>query len=328
LGRVNLLVGKNNVGKTSVLEALYLYASFGAPNILWDLIGSRDEQHQSPLPGMGVLSMFRSGPRGAMQIGSSDRLMTVGMNRYGRLPSEPTPFELGWREIPGAEILWAVEFTLEQSRRTVFLSDLPPNSSSLMGMLSNAATYPVVPAAFIPAFGLNTSFSPQLWDAIALTPMEEAVSDAVRIVIPDLDRISFLGSKRDGSRIPFIKLQDNGPLPLRRLGDGANRILSLALTLANARGGMVLIDEIENGVHHSVQPKVWEFIFRAAQQLDVQVFATTHSSDCLNAFSAAASGSPEAGLVTRLESSPSGVRAVEIEEELLAIVAQEHVEIR
>ncbi len=74
LGRVNLIVGKNNVGKTSVLEAIYLYANPGNPEVLLDLISTRDEFDQPQVPqakrpppnarpGQGDLSWKRGNPR-------------------------------------------------------------------------------------------------------------------------------------------------------------------------------------------------------------------------------------------------------------------------
>ena len=60
------------------------------------------------------------------------------------------------------------------------------------------------------------------------------------------------------------------------------RIARLALLLFSG-GKVVLVDEIENGLHHSVLPQLWQFIEHAAQQLDLQVFATTHSFECVEA---------------------------------------------
>jgi AAA15 family ATPase/GTPase len=70
-------------------------------------------------------------------------------------------------------------------------------------------------------------------------------------------------------------------VPIPFMGDGVKRVLSIVLAIASASGGVVLIDEIENGLHYSVQKQVWQAIAEAARRLDVQVFATTHSWECL-----------------------------------------------
>ena len=64
---------------------------------------------------------------------------------------------------------------------------------------------------------------------------------------------------------------------------GMSRILSLALAIATVPGGIVLVDEIENGIHHSVMEKVWRAIGAFARNYDVQLFATTHSYECIGA---------------------------------------------
>jgi predicted ATPase len=53
------------------------------------------------------------------------------------------------------------------------------------------------------------------------------------------------------------------------------------LAIANAKGGIVLIDEVENGFHHQILADVWRSIADAARNFDVQVFATTHSWECV-----------------------------------------------
>lgn len=81
-----------------------------------------------------------------------------------------------------------------------------------------------------------------------------------------------------------VKLGDTLPrAPIGILGDGIWRILGLALSLVNARGGTLIVDEIDTGLHHSVMAKVWKMILETAKRLDVQVFATSHSLDCVRA---------------------------------------------
>jgi predicted ATP-dependent endonuclease of OLD family len=87
---------------------------------------------------------------------------------------------------------------------------------------------------------------------------------------------------------------------LRTFGDGVNRLFGVILSLCNARNGVLLVDEIENGLHYSVQTEIWRTIFRLANTLNVQVFATSHSWDCVRAFQEAASESPQDGVLVRL----------------------------
>ncbi len=72
------------------------------------------------------------------------------------------------------------------------------------------------------------------------------------------------------------------------------RALGISLALVNVKDGILLIDEFENGLYYSVQPDLWQSIFRVARRLNVQVFATTHSWDCVEGFQKAASTEKQA----------------------------------
>lgn len=75
-------------------------------------------------------------------------------------------------------------------------------------------------------------------------------------------------------------------IPIGSMGDGIWRLLGIALALVQARGGVLLVDEIDTGLHYSVLIDMWRLVFETARQLDVQVFATTHSRDCYEALAA------------------------------------------
>jgi AAA15 family ATPase/GTPase len=114
------------------------------------------------------------------------------------------------------------------------------------------------------------------------------------------------------------------------MGDGMNRLLGITLALAVVSGGILLVDEIENGIHYSVQTDVWRTILRAAESLNVQVFATTHSWDCIRAFAAATNEMEgTAGILYRLDRRIKGeVRPVRYTQEEMAIAAEQQIEVR
>ncbi len=100
-------------------------------------------------------------------------------------------------------------------------------------------------------------------------------------------------------------------MPLALLGEGTSRLTSIVLAILSSTGGFVLIDEIENGLHHSCHKTVSAALFETAQRADVQVFATTHSREFATAACAAASErlQPELAYI-RLERSNGAVRAI------------------
>ncbi len=72
-------------------------------------------------------------------------------------------------------------------------------------------------------------------------------------------------------------------VPIDQLGQGVNRLIAIFCELLGQRPAICFIDEIENGLHHTVLRRVWQGIAVAAERLDIQVFATTHSRECLEA---------------------------------------------
>jgi AAA15 family ATPase/GTPase len=79
-------------------------------------------------------------------------------------------------------------------------------------------------------------------------------------------------------------------VPVSYMGQGFERLLTLMLALLSSAGGTLIVDEVEDGLHHSVMEAVWKAIIAAAHKHDVQVFATTHS---LEAIEAAVEGSKD-----------------------------------
>jgi len=285
LGRVNLLVGRNNSGKSSVLEAVRLYASRGADETIQSILESHDELRPEKVIGtaVAILQLFHG--RGAQT--SRTRI------RIGPIEGD--------------------------ADRTLTL---------FLGFESLPASLPVT-HAYVSPQGITSDAAAHLWDLIALTDLEQDVTSALRIIDPEIERISFIGES-DRKRVPMAKLSsESRPVALRSLGDGVNRLLGIALSLASARGGVLLIDEVENGIHFSAQRQLWELIFRLARSLDTQVFATTHSWDCIEAFqqAAAADTNEEAALV-RLDVHDDAISPTSFSERELAIVTREQIEVR
>ena len=110
------------------------------------------------------------------------------------------------------------------------------------------------------------------------------IIDALRQIEPSLNNLS-LGS--DG--IIYCDIGLDRLMPVNVMGDGIFRILSIILAISDAENGVVLIDEIENGFHYSSQGILWDAIFKSAEEFNVQIFATTHSIECVRAFSASCS---------------------------------------
>ena len=171
----------------------------------------------------------------------------------------------------------------------------------------------------------------RLWDSVALTDHETLALDALRLIFGNqVERAAVIGEAHGFGRRTVVRLSDHpSPMPLKSLGDGATRMFAVALALANCRGGILLIDEVENGIHYSLQSKFWSMILRAAEDHNIQVLATTHSKDCIDGFADAALANPnvDANLV-RIGRRNGKLRAVEYSKGQLEVAAEQNIEVR
>jgi hypothetical protein len=188
------------------------------------------------------------------------------------------------------------------------------------------------PCIFLPANGLSIEDIGKYWDTITLGPLENDVMGTMKIIEPEVERINLIGNQkttRYRERIPIVKVSSfDAPMPLRSLGEGMNRMFGISLAMVNAKGGMLLVDEIESGLHYSILPEMWRFIFQAARRLNVQIFATTHSWDCIAGFQQAAQESEQDGMLIRLMNKKGKIIPTFFDEKDLLIATREQIEVR
>lgn len=169
------------------------------------------------------------------------------------------------------------------------------------------------------------------WSKTALTEAEIFVTKALNIIEPKVERISQIKDDTSTSRF-LIRLSDQKkPVPLRSMGDGINRILTIILAMVNCENGYLLIDEFENGLHYSVQEKLWKIIFHLAERLNIQVFVTTHSNDTIRAFENIVNQNeiiPLDGLLIKLENIDDTIEATTFEPSELKVITDNLIEVR
>jgi hypothetical protein len=145
------------------------------------------------------------------------------------------------------------------------------------------------PVGFVPTSRSAPAQLASLWTKVELTSAEQLTVDALRLIEPQIKRIAI--SESDGAKVLLHGAKS--PVPLGSLGEGVSRILTLALHVALTPGGFLLIDEIENGLHWSVMPKIWRFLVDAAIANQTQIFAATHSKDWLEGLADLHRNNPE-----------------------------------
>lgn len=326
LGRVNLITGKNNTGKSSVLEAVALWVADGNIPLLLDIIRNRgdwvqandiqtnvEDAHLKMLSSIFTNKQVAFDDENAVKIGSSPKdtltlKFTKSTNRF--ISGANVPDEINFEAFKENQLLYGFPLTQDIKQisfRTEELSHLQ----------------------FVAARHLNRLDSGHLFDNIILTEKEKYIIDALRIIEPKTQRIAFV--QENGHRKAVIKLSDNPQvLPLQSMGDGINRIFTIILALVNCEKGYLLIDEFENGLYHNIQQELWGIILHLAEELDIQVFATTHSWDCVEAFEEVMNSeeSSSDGKLIRLEHKNGKIRPVEFRKSQLESATKYGIEIR
>ncbi len=216
-------------------------------------------------------------------------------------------------------------------RRIMPLDMLRRNSYRTRIMRSDVVEEPAFSCMFVsPYGGERTATLGLLWDKIALSDRENDVVEALKIIDPEISAISMVGgdSSQQG-RTAIVRARDIArPVPLRSYGDGLNRLFGIVLSLVNAKDGLLLIDEFENGMHHTIQTDAWRAIFRLARRLDIQVVATSHSWDAIEAFQKAASENAEEAVLIRLSRKGEDIIPTTFTKDELAIATRDRIEVR
>ncbi len=348
LGRINLLVGTNNSGKSSVLEAISLLVS---PASLTQILRRRDEGIGEARPqarehrtyaslgrNVNVTHIFRGHDP---QIGSFIQISTSQTEaRFVRFSireweqSEKDELSrLYWQDLPEPEGTSVFEITGNPDPGIVgFIMTQSGAVPSFPPALPRGKKGLPIQVCLISTESLSREDLVGMWNNIALTPHENLVLNALRFLDDKIEGIAaqantFGSSNQRGGFILKLKGQDL-PVPIGSMGDGMWRILALAIAITQCKGGVLLVDEIDTGLHYTVMSQMWKLIYNTAKELDVQVFATTHSYDCIHSLAQICSSHDMEQSVTVQRIEPGKKRAVPYDEEEITIAALKDIEVR
>jgi AAA15 family ATPase/GTPase len=353
LTRVNLLVGNNNSGKTSFLEAVYLLVnqpSMGTvQTTIREIFENRGEFSQQVEMvnnqskqiitqkffldrffygfGKNKLDKFSIlGRENSEQIKVFSFLETEELSFY--YPEDVSTFN----DMSTSTLDWVpcafFDFSITGIMKKQLISDFDEISTGELALKKDFSLL-IQNSFFLSNRQISFDEIAKLWDKINLSPKEYIVIEALKIIIPDVERVGF--SISPGMNTIKLKLKDQTELvPLSSMGDGMNRILTLAMALVSTEKGVLLIDEIETGLHYEAQLDMWRLVLKTAQDLDVQVFATTHSWDCIAAFKEALQELEDQSVAKlfRLDSKYGKLRAVEYDAEEIRIAVNQGIEVR
>ncbi len=355
LARVNLITGKNNTGKSTVLEAIAIYASKGDINFIYQLLNERGEnfrlsdsnKNATEVNVKALSSLFSEwnfsfDKNDAISIGDIENTLFGAETSSDSLLLSFVKYIEEIQKDSQGDIARRTKINIDKEHNQHFENykvgfEIRTGNSSYIIPLDQERPYRLwfrgsmrTNFQFIRTRNIEREINGKLWDNITLTENESYVIDALKIIEPETERIAFIeDSVRD--RTAVIKLKNSNTIyPLRSMGDGINRILTIILAIVNSKNGYLLLDEFENGLHYTVQEKLWQIIFNLSEKLNIQVFVTTHSDDCINGFEQVLNSSDykSSGKLIRLENNLGFIRQVEFNSEELKTATSQDIETR
>lgn len=300
LGRVNLIAGKNNTGKTALLEAMYLHT------------GNRD-----------VKTLLRTEQVTYYRTARDSYPMPRDLE-------EDAPSIVSWSDIfHNMDSTNCIELSAYVCSQQLPLFDSEPNNLIIATVMSDSEAFDTA----LREFRIDYPQSNEEFELLVFEPspgrptfallvngrvrttrqtnivMQSRFSYPREKTSPNVDSKRFSRLRRDNdtsklvkalkvfeNRLTDLEFLNDGtewrmyadiglpkPTSMASMGDGINRFVSLLLEMSDVPSGVIFIDEIENGIHYSIQKQVWKAIRRFAHSFDVQIVATTHSYEMIEA---------------------------------------------
>ena len=311
LSRTNLITGLNGIGKTALIEAIWLFTGRHNTPLLWN-----PNVQRSIYPVIDPVGELSDGfieisaeevqkrrkwkvefepvdSVGEVLVNAGDTQETIQIPVVGELHT--------WiddKKIDGRD-----RGSIHQTKLGAVLYRSPPRSQKMRPCIIEGTNWQLgTPDEYL-----------QRYSDIVRSGFKSALIDAVNLILPKIKDLELLTDKTGTVQLSTNTSDTSNirQLPLHALGGGVVRLFRLYLSLFTARNGIVVIDEIENGMHFSVLRDLWELVRRSSRDWNVQFVATTHSNECIEAAMAAFDNEPDGLSIHKLYRDDSGgVKAV------------------
>lgn len=275
--RINVIAGINNTGKTSLLEAIHLLCHQADPREMFDLIRRRLRRDALP----DARHLVELLPHEIQISGSFADTPAVETALRATLATEPAKDETDIGAFAGTLTIEAGYGDQTQRTVTRLTDDDRPRTT-----LKEGSPRWLCRAAFACPFStVQPALLRAAWRAAAAEPglIDRVVAFLRDHLTPGLRDIQQV-TRRPGDERFILTHDDTPPMDLALFGSGTQRAFQIALMFALARGGVVLVDEFENALHHKALHDFARLVYALAETFDVQVFLTTHSQEVVDAW--------------------------------------------
>jgi hypothetical protein len=295
LSRITLIGGQNNVGKTSVMEAMFMFHDRLNPNLilrqfawrgvgavvgnfdtLWAPIYRNYDTHKEI-----TLSAVIEDSTETLTLRLLPSRVSKAIPVRASRSSGEGPYVNGVPTDQRANLTQVLELAFRSGCGDQQVSHLTLSQEGLQ-LEASGTVSPPRPAAFFPSrMHIDAAEEAARFGQLDLVGRQDVIVNFLQVIEPRLRGLSTVAV----GNTPVIH-GDIGlgrKIPVALMGDGMSRLLSVVLGIANSQNGFVFVDEFENGIHYSAMSKVWHGVAQAAREFNCQVIGTTHSYECLQA---------------------------------------------
>lgn len=334
--RINLIGGMNNAGKTTLLETIFLLLGTTNIHLVLKLNAFRGMEsmdgNATSIRDIAWAHLFHNYDNQLIITINGglvgDKQISITLKETSRqILTLPIGESEGKVTIGSSSVLaQALQLQYKNIKNKIYSVNLQIDSKGIN--LQPPLVEPLFPGIFLTARRRPSSLeNASRYGQLDVVENQSNILTALKIIEPRLKRLStiVIGS------VPMIHgdIGIGRMLPLAVMGDGLGSLASLLLAISSAAGGVVLIDEIENGLHYSVMVQVWKAIAEAARHYDTQIFATTHSWECIeSAHEAFLTSGPYDFRYHRLEQKDDTINAVTFDQSTLQTTIESGWEVR
>lgn len=273
-GRINVFFGKNNCGKSSLLEALFLTTGLSNPllpisiNNLRGYSRTRFEDLATDFYNQETSNHIRL----KAYTDNESREVEISLIQSNSKRIDLNDLSRGSNTIGGSFYGIKQEFSMNGS---LYHSELiiPENDKQAKVNIDQRYQESLV-AEYVPSNYPLIDYSQHL-ELLFANKQETLVLKTLREIDPRIEGITLVGKQL------MVDTGGDRRYPINMMGDGMRKLVALLANLYVRKGGVILIDEIDNGFHFTAMPTLWKAIIDAAQTNNIQIFATTHNLDSL-----------------------------------------------
>lgn len=246
--RVNLISGKNNIGKTAFMEACYINVysqdNLSMATAIFDIKVMREN--------INLLSKYVKG----VEINSLDFLEYIKKCSIESNIIKTCKFEI---------------VNSDGNKEYIF------NDNRINAKYFSFDFKQIDNIEYIDNFGFTDAQLIEVYETIQKEDKEAELNGLINQFDNSIDSFKVIGET------PQCKI-DGEYRELVEFGDGLKHYISIICAMYACKNGQLFIDEIDNGIHYTQLKSMWKLIFEISQKTNCQVFATTHSKECIEAF--------------------------------------------